>query len=64
MPPVCADTSGSAPFSDGTDDDVQLLQSQLADWLTHAVVYNSVFSRKAQESGDEAIILQVITSRD
>jgi len=64
MPPICAgaaDTRGSAPFSDSTDDDVQLLQSQLADWLTHAAVDTSVFSRKAQESGDEAIILQVIT---
>ncbi|KAL0053065.1 hypothetical protein WJX82_000403 [Trebouxia sp. C0006] len=62
MPPVCAgaaaDTSGSAPFSDGTDDEVQLLHSQLAEWLTHAAVGNRVFSRKAQESGDEAIILQ------
>ncbi len=62
MPPVCAgagDTRGSAPFRDSTDDDVQLLQSQLADWLTHAAVDTSVFSRKAQEPGDEAIILQV-----
>ena len=62
MPPVCAgaaDTRGSAPFSNSTDDDVQLLQSQLADWLTHAPVDTSVFSRNAQESGDEAIILQV-----
>ncbi len=67
MPPVCAgaagaaDTRGSSPFSDSTDADVQLLQSQLADWLTHAAVDTSVFSRKVQESGDEAIILQVIT---
>ncbi|DBA91718.1 TPA: hypothetical protein ACH3X1_003314 [Trebouxia sp. C0004] len=37
---------------------MQLLQSQLANWLTHAAVDTSVFSRKAQESGDEAIILQ------
>ncbi len=62
MPPICAgsaDTRGSAPCSNSTEDDVQLLQSQLADWLTHAAVDTSVFSRKAQESGDEAIILQV-----
>ena len=61
MPPVCAgpDTRGSATCSNSTEDDVQLLQSHLADWLTHASVDASVFSRKAQESGDEAIILQV-----
>lgn len=62
MPPVCAgagDTRGNAPLRDSTVDDVQLLQSQLADWLTHAAVDIGVFSRKAQRSGDEAIILQV-----
>ncbi|DBA93225.1 TPA: hypothetical protein ACH3X2_003521 [Trebouxia sp. C0005] len=61
MPPVCAgagDTRGNAPLRDSTVDDVQLLQSQLADWLTHAAVDIGVFSRKAQRSGDEAIILQ------